>query len=81
VRSLFSRDTKEEIVKRLTAQDWYDVADLFNSAGDFTEETGGDSGLNSALAHEKATKMLLVLSQKAHNRGLRLEAKKKSNSN
>jgi len=42
--------------------------------------TGGDSGLNSNLAHEKATKMLRVLAQKAHNRGFRLESKNKSNS-
>ena len=68
-------------MKRLTAQDWYDVADLFSTASDYTEGFGGDSGLNSALAREKATKMLRVLSQKAHNRGFRLEAKKKSNSN
>jgi hypothetical protein len=67
-------------VKRLTAQDWYDVADLFGTAAVQAEETGGYNGLNSDLAHAKAAKMMSDMAKKAHDRGQRIEMEEKAKS-
>lgn len=64
-------------MKRLKSKDWYDVADLFGSAADCAEDCG-DGGLNTKLAHEKASKMMRDMAQKAHNRAADMEEKEKS---
>ena len=67
-------DLREQVMKRLKAQDWYDVADLFGTAADGALECG-DDGLNSVLAHEKAFKMMRDMAMRAHEKGMMIEAK------
>ena len=62
-------------MKRMTAQDWYDVADICDQCVCVAEDCG-DGGLNSKAAHEKATQWMLKLVAKAHDNGARIEEKK-----
>ncbi len=49
----------------MTAKDWDDVADLCAQAQDLVEETNGPNGLNSIVAHQKATEWMGALAMKA----------------
>jgi hypothetical protein len=62
-------------MKQLTANDWDDVADLCEQAVSLVEESNGPNGLNSPLAHQKATQWMHSLAMKAT--GLAMDRREK----
>ena len=62
-------------MKHLSSKDWHDVADLCEQALSLVEETNGPNGLNSPLAHAKATELMRSLSMKATKNGNNAEQK------
>jgi len=62
--------------KRLTVEDWDDVADLCDQAADMVGTTiMGEDPMNTRASKDKASRWIHNLAMKAHCNARRLEAK------